>query len=337
MAADLIVWILSGGRKGDLDQMLALAGALGWPHEVKTLRFRGPSHPLFAAQRIDNAPTAPWPDLVLCAEAMTSVAARMIKRKSGGRTRIVCLGRPAGATRHFDAVLTAAHYRLPAASNVLELLMPLTTSPAPQASPPGDGPIAVSVGGPAFPDLLDADVAQDLARRLVAHAAARSRPLDVHTSPRTPEDAVEALRRTITPPHRLSVFGETEDRYRTSLAKASEIVVTSDSVSMLADALHAARPVAVYRLPQDRGLKLQLGNWFYRNAVLDQRAFLGPVRWLFESGMIEPAADRWALIDRLAAEGRLSWYGAEPAPPRRDLANTDLDAATALVRRLMQR
>ena len=31
MAAEPTIWILSRGRKGDLDQMLALAKATGWP------------------------------------------------------------------------------------------------------------------------------------------------------------------------------------------------------------------------------------------------------------------------------------------------------------------
>jgi hypothetical protein len=39
MDAEPKIWILSRGRKGDLDQMLALARATGWPHEVKSLRF----------------------------------------------------------------------------------------------------------------------------------------------------------------------------------------------------------------------------------------------------------------------------------------------------------
>jgi mitochondrial fission protein ELM1 len=337
MTDEPIVWLLSGGRKGDLDQMLALAQALGWPHEIKTLRFRGPSHPLFASQRVDKPPAAPWPDLVLCAEAMTSVIARDIKKKSGAHTRIICLGRPAAASQHFDAVLTTAQYRLPAAANVVELQMPLAARPPARANDEGTGPVVLLVGGPAFPDQLDGQVAQDLAREALAHASARGRLLDVHTSPRTPEVAIAMLRQAITPPNRLTVFGQPDNHYRAALSAASEIVVTSDSISMLADALQASPRVSVYPLPQRHGVKLRLGNWLYRKAVLERRTGLTPVRWLFETGMIETAADRRSLIERLVADGRVGWFGAGAARGRPGAAHDDLDTAVRHVRQVMSR
>ena len=108
MAAEPTIWILSRGRKGDLDQMLALAKATGWPFEVKALRFAGPEIPVLSNLLLTEKLSPPWPDLVLCAEASPSVIARHIKRASGGRTRIVCLGRPAGAPGNFDLVITLA-------------------------------------------------------------------------------------------------------------------------------------------------------------------------------------------------------------------------------------
>jgi len=73
MAGDPKLWILSRGRKGDLDQMLALARATGWPHEVRTLRFAGPEIPVLSRHLLKDRLSSPWPDLVLCAEASPSV------------------------------------------------------------------------------------------------------------------------------------------------------------------------------------------------------------------------------------------------------------------------
>jgi len=90
MAADPLVWILWRRRKGDLDQMLELARATGWPFEVKRLTFRGPEIPVLSSlllKRADRALDPPWPDLVFCAEASPSVIARDIKRQSGGRSQ----------------------------------------------------------------------------------------------------------------------------------------------------------------------------------------------------------------------------------------------------------
>jgi len=80
MAGEPSIWILSRGRKGDLDQMLALAKATSWPFEVKTLRFAGPEIPVLSTLLLKDKLSPPWPDLVLCAEASPSVIARQIKR-----------------------------------------------------------------------------------------------------------------------------------------------------------------------------------------------------------------------------------------------------------------
>ena len=136
----------------------------------------------------------------------------------------------------------------------------------------------------------------------MAYAGAEEQNLSIQTSPRTPDEAVAALERAIRPPHRLGIFGSGENRYKDVLAEASEIVVTSDSVSMLSDALASGKPVSVYPLPQSRNLKWRAGEWLYRNAVEAPSPLFAPVRWLFEAGVIEAAADRRRLI--AAARGR---------------------------------
>ena len=333
------IWILSGGRKGDLDQMVALARAVGWPHEIKHLRFTGPDVPLLSRMLLRQASavlTPPWPDLVLCAEATASVIARQIRQMSAGRSRAVCLGRPAGSTRGFDLVITTAQYRIPPADNVVEISMPLAaeTGPAP-ASLRSDGPIAVVIGGPAFPDRLDAAIARALASDVLAYAAGRGAVLAVLTSPRTPQAVIGALAGTITAPHELHVLGQGPNRYREVLAGAPEIVVTSDSVSMVADALAACRPVSIYRLPQDDGLTLRLGEWLHRKAFAPSGAGFAPARWLLDSGLIEAAADRRQLFTRLVSEQRLGWFGDAPVPPKPEAAQADLLLAVQSLHRLM--
>ncbi|MFO1131210.1 MAG: ELM1/GtrOC1 family putative glycosyltransferase [Hyphomicrobiales bacterium] len=328
-----MIWILSRGRKGDLDQMLALARATGWPHEVKTLRFAGPEIPVLSKLLLKEKLSPPWPDVVLCAEASPSVIAREIKRLSPA-TRIVCLGRPAGDPGAFDLVLTTAQYRIPAAANVVELSMPLAdVAEAPVMT--AGGPIALVVGGPAFPDLLDAAAAERLASDALAYAARKRAPLDAVTSPRTPPQAIAVLERRITAPHRLSVFGRGENRYRAALADASEIIVTSDSVSMAADALASGKPVSVYPLPQALNAKWKLGSRLYRTSVETPQPLMRPVRWLFDAGIIEVAPDRRKLFQRLVAEKRLGWFGEAVPPPQPGAAQRDLAIAVESLRKLM--
>ena len=67
-----LVWLLLGGRAGDNNQLLALADALGFPYEVKELRYslarrfpllRRGMNGLAPESRTTVAP--PWPDLVM--------------------------------------------------------------------------------------------------------------------------------------------------------------------------------------------------------------------------------------------------------------------------------
>lgn len=337
MTAEPTLWILSRGRKGDLDQMLVLARAAGWPFEVKRLSFRGPELPVLSPvllRRRESGLTPPWPDVVLCAEASASVIALEIRRKAKGRTRAVCIGRPAGSARGFDLVITTAQYRIPAAPNVVEISMPLAAAAQPLGGVMPEGPVTLLAGGPAFPDRLDAAVAARLASDAMAYAIGKNRILSVLTSPRTPDPVIAALEQSVAPPHRLAVFGSGENRYREALAEASELVVTSDSVSMLSDALASGKPVSVYPLPQSRNVKWRIGEWLYRNAVEEPSAPFAPVRWLFDTGLIEAAADRRRLLARLVAGKRLTWFGEGLLPPQPEAMQADLETAVRSLRGL---
>ncbi len=254
------LWVLSKGRKGDLDQMLALAQALGWPFETKLLSFRAPEIPPLAPLllRDGTALEPPWPDLVLCAEAMSSVIALKLKQRSGGRIKAVCLGRPAGSTRGFDLVITTAQYRLPAAPNVLELSLPISsTERREDEAYAHEGPrplTAVIIGGPAFPDRLDAQAAKAMIARLKADAAAKGGSLVVHTSPRTPPDVSSAIARDIAPPHRAHLYAQGSNRYHALLARRTKS--SSPAIRCRWWPMRWLREtVSVYPLPQQKTLK----------------------------------------------------------------------------------
>lgn len=338
------VWILWRRRKGDLDQMLCLARALGWPFAIKTLRFAPPDVPLLAPLLLQTSRSdrlePPWPDLVICAEALPSIIARRLKARSQGRIRTVCLAKPAGDPACFDLVITTAQYRLPRLPNVLELGLPLSdAAPSPSTTRPEGPPrLAVAVGGSSFPDRLDAAAARQLALDLMAHATASGAVLDVVTSPRTGETATAALRESLTAPHQLHPFvAGPRNPYAAVLAAASAIVVTSDSVSMVADALATGKPVSVYRLPQTRNLQWRLTEWLHTHAVTAPTPWLRPVTQALNLGLFEIPADRHLLFDRLARDGRLGWFG-DPAPAHAkpaDAAARDLDHAVARVKALL--
>ena len=337
------VWILWRRRKGDLDQMLSLVNAVGWTHEIKRLEFRGPGIPALAPLLLaagSDPLTAPWPDVAMCAEALPSIIARRLKQKSGGMLKTVCIGRPAGTPDAFDLVITTPQYRIPSAANVVELSLPLAASRADAASPPyppvARRPlIAVLAGGASFPDRFDGKVAAQLAGDIRQYTDHKNGTMAIATSPRSGAEVNAALERVVAPPHRLQVFGRGENRYAALLAAADEIVVTSDSVSMVADALETGMPVYVYRLPRHLGLQWHIMEWLYVRAVERRLAVLLPVKWLFDAGVFEAAADRRRLISRLAAERRIAWFGDTPPLPQPSAAAQDLARAAGRLRALI--
>src|SRR5881398_1382365 len=109
------VWVLLGPHKGDNNQVLALADALGMPYRVIHLDYRWFAHlpaALRAASIIQLGSVSrgeicpPWPTLVLGIGQRSAPVARYIQRASAGRAKIVRLGDPMVSTALFDLVIT---------------------------------------------------------------------------------------------------------------------------------------------------------------------------------------------------------------------------------------
>jgi mitochondrial fission protein ELM1 len=331
------IWILSHRRAGDRDQMLALARALDWPATLKRISFRLPklaAIPFLARRLFDPARSdpldPPWPDLVLCAEGRASAVARLVKARSQGAVKTVCLGRPAGSPANFDLVLTTPQYRLAAGANVVELALPLP--PEVRASGDADPGLsayprpltAVLVGGTSLPERLDRDAAAGLAAEMVRHTTRGT--LVFVTSPRTDAGAAAALAQAVPPPHVVHLWRrDDENPYWQVVTAADHVVVTSDSVSMVMDAFAAGKPVSVYPLPQHRTVRNRLVNWLHGRKS---------AAWLFDHGILEVRPDRRLLFDKLAAQGRLTWFGKPATGPAAPDPVDETAIAVAKVRQL---
>src|SRR5262249_34163155 len=111
-----------------------LGEALGWPFVEKRLRFNAWHHNrnlFLGASRRAVDPSGsdvlepPWPDLVIAAGRRNAPVARWIRRRSGGRTKLVHIGRPWAPVRWFDLVITTPQYGVPWRPNVLINAAPL--------------------------------------------------------------------------------------------------------------------------------------------------------------------------------------------------------------------
>ncbi len=346
------VWVLAGDKAGDNAQLRVVADALGWPWEIRPITanrfYRVPNwllggHLWSIDRRRSAALAPPWPDLVLSSGRRTVPVARWIARQTarqtGHRAVLVHLGRPWAPFHWFDLIIGMPQYGLPDAANLVHATLPLNRIPpallTAGAAAQGDRlarlprPLTTAlIGGPGRNARLDAETAAVLGRALSDHVAARGGSLLVSTSRRTPAAVVTALRRAITVPGEIYAFQphDPENPHFGFVAAAQDLVVTSDSASMIAEACRAGKPVSIAVLP-----------------TLEQRApallkrltslLPLPVRDdLLRRGLLIGQRDVAGLAELLVRRGAVGILGG-PSGPAQPVAD-DLPAVLARIRGL---
>ena len=265
------IWVLTDDRAGYVAQALGVAEALGRPFTVRDVRYtplaKLPSAVLGASLlgltgECRAAFTPPWPDLVIAAGRRTAPVARWIKKKSGGRTRIVQIMHPGKkSAADFDLIAVPRHDDvLPEgdAPNILRItgaphrmtadrLAAAAEAWSPQFNMLTRPFIAVMVGGATHSQAFPAHLAANLGRRVGELAAQVRGSVLLTTSRRTGAAAEAALLKVIPDPRHVFVWGSGGDNpYQGYLALADQIVVTGDSVSMCSEACATGKPVHIY-------------------------------------------------------------------------------------------
>ncbi|MEZ5559130.1 MAG: ELM1/GtrOC1 family putative glycosyltransferase [Pseudomonadales bacterium] len=346
------VWAILEGRAGDDNQLINLAAALGWPCQFKRPGFSLADvliHRITGSIAQRPGPPGmlapPWPDLLLTIGGRSVVAARWLKARSGGKTRVVCLGRPWAPLDWFDLVITTPQYRLPRQDNVLHNDLPLNRPPKVEetastrtwreriARLPGPY-IAVTVGGSNGTYRFDARAAADLAGKANALARASGGSLLISTSPRTDRAAAQTLLASITAPSISFVWRpetRAENPYALFLAVADQIVVTGDSASMIAEACATQASVYLYELPESLRTRIlnRLGGSRHRERPAGSQ---GLRAHLAAKGWWVPRRDMTLLHERLLARGRVARLGEQP---RERSGLSDLEMTLRCIRELM--
>ena len=327
------VWLLTGHKAGDNTQVVALAEALRWPFELKRFAYqpwellsnRLLGVTLAGIDRAGSSPLEPpWPDLVITAGRRNEPVARWIRRQAGGRTRLVHVGRPWAPLDVFDLIVVTPQYFLPQRPNILPIDLPLhriTQAALDEvASHWGDRfahlerPCwSVMLGGDSGPFVFTADKAVRLARWLTDCVRNGGGSVLVTNSARTPESAYAAFLATLEAP--LSVFrwGDPaeENPYQAYLALADRLVVTGESMSMLAEASATGKPLYIFDLSDcpagdDRAARdcrpwwRQRHNLRYKPLSHHLAMALAPRRMRRDVSRIQ---------ERLVASGRAVWVG----------------------------
>jgi mitochondrial fission protein ELM1 len=269
------VWVLTGSRVGDNNQMLALADALGLPFEVKQLTYnrlrrfaflRG-QRLVYLTRRARRMLTPPWPDLVIGLGYDSMPVSRYIRDQSGGRTRLVQLGNPRTTIDDLDLVITTPQYPQRAAPNVLELPFPIgNPAEAVTATEEEEQWLAafprprrlVAVGGSTRQWEIDNVELDHAIRNLKARCASRGGSVIAVTSRRTTPATSHLLEARLTGEREACVANF--PRFAVLLARCDECYVTADSVSMLSEAVLTGKPVGM--IPIARSFRGRVGHWF---------------------------------------------------------------------------
>jgi hypothetical protein len=334
------VWILAREREGGLAEAQALASLLGWPFER-----RGPAQ---------LAP--PWPDLVLSVSPWGAAAARTLRERSRGRSRVVHLGEAGGASPEgLDLVVTpvsAGYFPHPAR---LVTLGPLPAPLDPErrraavepwrklfdAAPQPRVALLVGAGG-----RLGVSEARRLGERVGAEAgAAGGSVFALVAAGDSVRGALEAgLAAGAAQLHVARADLDRDDpAYLAHIALADAFVVTGEAEVALADACASGRPVAIEPVPPRRGPGEAL-----RRAVLalahapraNDRGTTRPQQGielffsrLLARGRVRPPRDLARLHAELLRRGAARLLSAGPAGPPRGLR--ELERVADRVRALL--
>ncbi len=320
----ITVWCLLGKKAGDNTQVRALAAELGWRCEEKYIVAR-PWELLchlgtgVTLSGIDCAQSsrldAPWPDIVISAGRRNEPVARWVQRQSGGRTRLVHIGRPWAALHVWDLIVTTPQYFLPHQANIVHNGLPLHRhDPAmlarageqlqPQLAALPRPWLAVLQGGDSGRFVMTCDKSRRLGQ-LASTLAARAGGTVLFTdSARTPHAAGDALQQALRVPNFSYRWRSgDENPYRGLLALADAFVVTGESMSMLGETAATGRPLYIFDVG-DADTRWWLLPHNYRYKPLSHRfgMCVGPQRMRRDVGNIQNA---------LVASGRAQWLAPE--------------------------
>jgi mitochondrial fission protein ELM1 len=268
-----LLWLVTGDKLGDNAQLLVIAEALGLPYEVRRVIPRKEyvyGKPRFAASlyHLDMEKSdplvPPWPEMVLTVGRRPAMVAQWIRQQSGGKTKVVLLGRPRKMLDEFALVIITGQFLMPKRDNILSLDLPLMRvdvaridkavkvwQPSFQAM---KQPVtAVLIGGPTKPYCMNEAVIGTLLQQLEKQIASGS--LFISTSRRTPDAVVDYLRQHMPPDSTLYCWqpDDSNNPYFALLGLADYFVVTGDSLSMMVEIARLGKPLAIYRLPEQGG------------------------------------------------------------------------------------
>ena len=254
----ITAWALTTGETGMRTQARGLAQAVADVVVEKSVPSRW--RQLGGGVAPDERLSPPWPDLLITCGRRSVARSIALRKASGGRTVTVHVQDPRGRRDAFDLVIAMGHDKIPAGGNVMKIATALHDLT----------PENLAAAGRLWEDRFDV-LGKPLAG-VVVGGHLKGRPFTLEDGARL----LSGLKRlrdeggaslAITPSRRTpaavrSLFAEAfagdprvflwdlkgDNPYRAILALSDRLIVTSDSVSMVSEALSTPHPVEVFDL-----------------------------------------------------------------------------------------
>ena len=296
------IWVLLGPRRGDNNQVLALAEGLGLPFETRSLdynwlralngRMLGKS--LWSLKRHSRAQVKPpWPDLIIAIGRRSVPVARWIGKQCKGDCRLIRVGNPRMDPSNFDLVITTRQYPVPPGDNVV--LLPLAMSRYRNIPERTDDErrwldslprphLLMALGGATkYWQLTPGSMAHS-AQLLCARSKQSGGTLMVVDSPRTDPEVLASVRSALQGKSNCEMVDGSKIRFPVLLDDADEIFVTSDSISMMSEAVLTGRPVGLIPIEMSEKGERKLG----RSGESQRRDLRQFWEHLLELGLVGP-------------------------------------------------
>lgn len=256
MPEPLVIWRLTDGKPGHMQQTLGLVQALARlsPCECVDIDLRGEKVGLrdVLLKRFPPGVARKRPDLVVGAGHATHLALLAARRTTGAKA--VALMKPSLPARFFDLVIAPAHDGLAEGPRVINTLGVLNPMRGGEKKP---GSLLFLVGGPSKHVRWDDAVVLAQVAAVVATLAPGA-PWRLTDSRRSPPALSAALRERYG--ERFQPHGDCPPGWLAERLLSTETVwVSEDSVSMVYEALTAGCRVGLLQLPAGRDSRIARG------------------------------------------------------------------------------